>query len=69
MFAFVQVITARHCDMVAFAFSLITNKCVTDTNSTEEANHEEVMCVAKTRQDTLALIVCQMVEKINADQK
>lgn len=31
-----EVITARHCDMKVFAFSLITNKCVTDYD-----NHEE----------------------------
>jgi len=39
-----EVITARHCDMKVFAFSLITNKCATEYSDKkdEEANHEEV---------------------------
>lgn len=31
-----EVITARHCDMKVFAFSLITNKCQTEYESHEE---------------------------------
>lgn len=30
-----EVITARHCDMKVFAFSLITNKCITEYDSNE----------------------------------
>lgn len=39
-----EVITARHCDMKVFAFSLITNKCATEYSDKkdDEANHDEV---------------------------
>lgn len=60
-----QVITARHCDITAFAFSIITNKCVTDSESMEEACHDEVVDVGKRRQSTLSLLVCKMVAKIH----
>ncbi|XP_055842150.1 purine nucleoside phosphorylase isoform X2 [Episyrphus balteatus] len=63
-----EVITARHCDMTVFAFSLITNKCATDYNSSEdEANHEEVVSVGRMRQDTCGEVVCRMVRAIGED--
>lgn len=62
-----EIITARHCDLTAFAFSLITNKCVTDCDSMEEANHEEVVTVGKNRQSLLAMLVLRMVQKITDD--
>lgn len=37
-----QVVVARHCGMRVFAFSLITNKCITEYDTEAEANHEEV---------------------------
>lgn len=37
-----EVITARHCDMKAFAFSLITNKCVTQYDTLEEGEKLEL---------------------------
>lgn len=61
-----EVITARHCDITAFAFSLITNKCPSDYDSGEEdANHEEVVSVGKSRQNMCADLICRMVLKIN----
>jgi len=33
-----EVITARHCDLKVFAFSLITNNCVTEYEMDEEGN-------------------------------
>lgn len=63
-----EIITARHCDLTAFAFSLITNVCVTDSESHEEANHEEVVTVGKNRQVLLAKIVLGMVQKIAAEK-
>ncbi|XP_070501243.1 purine nucleoside phosphorylase-like [Chironomus tepperi] len=60
-----EVITARHCDLKVFAFSLITNKCITDYDSNGEANHEEVISAGAKRQDVLATFVTRMVEKIN----
>jgi len=60
-----EVITARHCDLKVFAFSLITNKCITDYDSNGEANHEEVIASGTKRQDVLASFITRMVEKIN----
>uniref|UniRef100_A0A9L0SGN6 Purine nucleoside phosphorylase n=1 Tax=Equus caballus TaxID=9796 RepID=A0A9L0SGN6_HORSE len=38
-----EVIVARHCGLRVFGFSLITNKVITDYESLEKANHEEVL--------------------------
>lgn len=56
-----EVITARHCDLTVFAFSLITNQCVTDYEDHCEANHEEVMDVGKARQPILQEFVSRIV--------
>lgn len=37
-----QVVVARHCGMKVFAFSLITNECITEYDTDAKANHEEV---------------------------
>ncbi|CAL7943163.1 unnamed protein product [Xylocopa violacea] len=59
-----EVITARHCDLTVFAFSLITNQCVTDYENHEEANHEEVMDVGKARQPLLQEYVSRIVLRL-----
>jgi len=59
-----EIITARHCDLTAFAFSIITNKCVTEYDSTEEPGHEDVVLVGKKRQYILAELVRRMVRRI-----
>lgn len=59
-----EVITARHSDLNVFAFSLITNECVTDYESHEEANHAEVMDVGKTQEKVLKDFVEKMVLRI-----
>lgn len=55
--------------MTAFAFSLITNMCVTDMDSTEEACHEDVVHVGQKRQALLGKIVLRMVLKMDEDVK
>ncbi|XP_029037724.1 purine nucleoside phosphorylase-like isoform X1 [Osmia bicornis bicornis] len=60
-----EVITARHCDLTVFAFSLITNQCVTDYDNHDEANHEEVMDVGKARQPMLQEYVSRMVLRLH----
>ena len=42
-----EVIVARHCGLRVFGFSLITNKVITDYESREKANHEEVLNTGK----------------------
>lgn len=61
---FVQIITARHCDITAFAVSLITNKCVSEYESQEEVGHEDVVEVGKQRQFVLGEFVSRLVTRI-----
>lgn len=60
-----EVITARHCDMKCFAFSLITNKCETEYDTHEETNHEDVQSIGLRRQGLITQFVTEMVEKMN----
>lgn len=64
-----QIITARHCDIKAFAFSVITNKGITDYESHEEPGHEEVVEVGKSRQFVLAELVRRLIIRIDIDDK
>ncbi|XP_044001272.1 purine nucleoside phosphorylase-like isoform X2 [Aphidius gifuensis] len=59
-----EVITARHCDLQVFAFSLITNQCVCDYDCHEEANHEEVMDVGKSRQPILQEFLIRIIQHL-----
>ncbi|KAK4876712.1 hypothetical protein RN001_009218 [Aquatica leii] len=59
-----EVITARHCNMTVFAFSLITNICITDYDNQDEANHQEVMDVGKTREVVLRHFVSKIVDYV-----
>lgn len=59
-----EVITAHHCGMAVFAFSLISNKCVLDYESLEETNHEEVIGVGKMREPLLKNFVTRLVVRI-----
>lgn len=61
-----EVITARHCDMNVLAFSLITNECILEYDSTDEPNHEEVMDAGKMRQDVLIKFVARIVDHITS---
>lgn len=63
----IQVITARHCDITAFAVSVITNKCVTDYESHDEPGHEEVVEVGKNRQFIFAELVKRLVVSIDGN--
>ncbi|XP_076247245.1 purine nucleoside phosphorylase isoform X2 [Calliopsis andreniformis] len=68
-----EVITARHCDLSVFAFSLITNICVTDYENHEEANHEEVMDVGRARNrllnDYVSRIVIRLKDSMDTEEK
>lgn len=60
-----EVIVARHCGMTVFAFSLITNECITEYDTNKEANHEEVIDTANKRQNDLKFLVTRMVSSIS----
>jgi len=62
-----EVIVARHCGMTVFAFSLITNECITEYDCDREANHEEVIETANKRQNDLKLLVTRMVATMSVD--
>ncbi|XP_054015245.1 purine nucleoside phosphorylase-like isoform X1 [Hylaeus anthracinus] len=59
-----EVITARHCDLTVFAFSLITNQCIMEYEDHKETNHEEVMDVGKLRQSLLQEYVSRIVIRL-----
>lgn len=59
-----EVIIARHCGMRAFALSLITNQAVMDYESSEKANHEEVLQIGKQRAEQLEKLVSTMVTRM-----
>lgn len=60
-----EVITAKHCGMVVFAFSLITNACKLEYDIQEEANHEEVVEVGKIKESLLKSFVTDIVYRIH----
>lgn len=59
-----EVIIARHCGMRVFALSLITNLAVTDYDSEEKANHEEVLQTGKQRAEQMERLVSSVVNRI-----
>ncbi|MCL4142875.1 UNVERIFIED_CONTAM: hypothetical protein GTU68_005660, partial [Idotea baltica] len=59
-----EVVVARHCGIDVFAFSLITNKCITDQASDEKASHEEVIDTGNKRKADLQKLITCLVEKL-----
>ncbi|KAL1516726.1 hypothetical protein ABEB36_000596 [Hypothenemus hampei] len=59
-----EVITANHCNMTVFAFSLITNECVVHYETEDEPSHEEVMDVGKQREDSLKQLVTELLKEV-----
>jgi purine-nucleoside phosphorylase len=50
--------------MTVFAFSLITNQCVTTYDEEGVANHEEVIEAGREREEVLKAFVSRMVQHI-----
>lgn len=59
-----EVVVARHCGLRVFGLSLITNKVVTDYESKERANHEEVLETTRMRTEDLQRLVSHLVGKL-----
>lgn len=57
-----EVVIARHCGVRVFGLSLITNKVVTDYDSKERTNHEEVLETTRLRAEDLQKIVSHLVK-------
>lgn len=60
-----EVVVARHCAMKVFAFSLITNECITEYDTDLEANHEEVIECANRRKKDLQELAKKIVEMMH----
>ena len=48
-----EVMVAKHCDMRVFGMSLVTNSCVMNYDTKEEANHAEVLQTGKDRAEDM----------------
>ncbi|KAM9808109.1 purine nucleoside phosphorylase 6 [Neosynchiropus ocellatus] len=59
-----EVVVARHCGLRVFGLSLITNKVVTDYESGERANHDEVLNTTRRRTQDLQQLVRCLVTKL-----
>ncbi|XP_070829036.1 purine nucleoside phosphorylase 6 isoform X1 [Chaetodon trifascialis] len=59
-----EVVVARHCGLRVLGLSLITNKVVTDYDSNEKANHEEVLRTTQHRTQDLQKLVSHLITKI-----
>jgi len=60
-----EVVVARHCGLRVFAFSLITNQCILEYDTDQQANHAEVIETANKRQKDLQSLVKNMVVKLD----
>ncbi|XP_041853297.1 purine nucleoside phosphorylase 6 [Melanotaenia boesemani] len=59
-----EVVVARHCGIRVLGLSLITNKVVTDYESNERANHEEVLKTTERRTQDLQRLVSHLINKL-----
>ncbi|KAF2884803.1 hypothetical protein ILUMI_21364 [Ignelater luminosus] len=59
-----EVIIATHCGMTVLAFSLITDMCITDYETDDDVNHEEVLSVGKKSEKVLKPFVTRIVDSI-----
>ena len=60
-----EVMTARHCGMRCFAMTLVTNMCVTDYESSQVADSDEVLEVGSMRSKDCQKLISRLVELIN----
>lgn len=56
-----EALTAHHCGMSVFAFSLITNVCVVDYEDDSHPSVQEVLDTANTRSNHLKEFVAKML--------
>lgn len=59
-----EVVVARHCGLRVFGLSLITNKVVTEYNSLEKANHDEVLETTHMRTQDLHRLISNLLAKM-----
>ncbi|KAF6771200.1 hypothetical protein AHF37_09594 [Paragonimus kellicotti] len=59
-----EVVVARHAGIRIFAISLVTNVSVLSEETTEKANHQEVLDVASKRTETLSNLFTELIKQI-----
>jgi len=59
-----EVIVARHCGMKVFAFSLITNECITDFDSQKTLIYEEILDTCGKRQEHITKFASTVIQKL-----
>jgi len=59
-----EVVVAQHCGLKILGFSLITNCCIADYDSRQEANHQEVLDTANKRAKDLENLIIKLIEKL-----
>jgi len=60
-----EVVAARHCGITCLGISMITNICVMDYESTERANHAEVIEIANKRARDMEEYVSALVVELH----
>nr|XP_039262729.1 purine nucleoside phosphorylase-like [Styela clava] len=58
-----EVVAAAHCGLKVCACSLITNYCIIDYESTEAANHEEVLETGRARAAAMQKLVTEFLKR------
>nr|CAI5848494.1 unnamed protein product [Callosobruchus analis] len=61
-----EVITAAHCDMKVFAFSLISDSAIFDYDSSEAPNHEAVMAAVTASEEKLKKFTEAMIKHMGS---
>lgn len=59
-----EVIVACHASMQVLGLSLITNKCILEYDSDQQANHEEVLETSKKQASVMLNLVSKIAERI-----
>ncbi|XP_058066084.1 purine nucleoside phosphorylase-like [Anopheles bellator] len=62
-----EIITARHCGMTCFAFSLITNMCTMSYDEDEEHCHETIVGVGRQLESRVGELVQRVVSFIGTE--
>lgn len=59
-----EVVVAHHCGLRVLGLSLITNMVVNDYESSEKANHDEVLKTGQLRTHDLQKLISHLIKKI-----
>lgn len=63
-----EVTLASHCGFRTLGLALITNKCISEYDSTVEAVHEEVIRISELKANELQQLVLDFVGILKANQ-